>query len=154
MGRRREKPASRSSTSGPTDGFGLRAAIAVMTDGRTVPYVFATATFGALLLLLRRHGEPGVGDVLTFVAGALVALALLTALAVDVAPGAGRRARGASLAVEGIALAAALGAASLIAGIDSWGAWPLAGFTSTVLCGTTGLLERANAAARDRLFDR
>jgi hypothetical protein len=125
-------------------------ALATVLRGAAVPYGYTVTVWTSGLTLTRTRGTPSVAEIFLFMAGAISAFGVLGVIV--------RRAQAAPLEpphgalrrtgmANGLAVSAALGAASLIALIHSIAAWPLGAFvaTATYLTLATVLLWRAQA---------
>jgi hypothetical protein len=103
--------------------------------GAALPYGYTLTVWGTGAALTHLHGDPNVGELLLFAAGAAAAYGMLKI--VSHRPGGSERDlagsphvfRAGLIHVGGIGLG--IGAAALIARIGSGVAWPLATFAST-----------------------
>jgi heme A synthase len=101
------------------------------------PYGFTLTIWSSGAALEHFRKPPAVGDVFLFAAGAVIAFTALWLLGRDAVrheqplPQGAPRVRAGVLDAFGVGIA--VGAATLIAEIPSFAAWPLAAFTATVL---------------------
>ena len=132
-------------------------ALETALHGAGLPYGYAITVWSTGAVLVGAQGMPSVGRVFLFAAGAASAYGLLRLLTQATEGEAGTQlTRSPHLiragAIHVAAIGLAIGAAALIARIDSVLAWPLATFAATVLyLGVSSvekaLLEREPAAA-------
>ena len=132
-------------------------ALETALHGAGLPYGYAITVWSTGAVLVDAQGTPSVGRVFLFAAGAASAYGLLRLLTQATEGEAGTQlTRSPHLiragAIHVAAIGLAIGAAALIARIESVLAWPLATFAATVLyLGVSSvekaLLERESAAA-------
>ena len=125
-----------------------------MLESSAAPYGYTITIWSTGALLMHFRGAPQVGDVFSFLAGAVAGFALLGVLgrrtikrARPLAPGPPRVWAG---AMDWLAAGLAVGAAALVAEIPSWVAWPAATLTATVLYLGAAALQLALAARVER----
>jgi ribosomal protein S18 acetylase RimI-like enzyme len=121
---------------GQTDPLRPRQALAAIVAASAAPYGYTISIWSSGAVLMRSHGTPRVGDVFAFVAGAVIAFALLALLTRGaVAEPATDRAPDRVLAgtMHLLAAGAAVGAAALLAELGGWEAWPLGSFAATAI---------------------
>jgi hypothetical protein len=111
----------------------LRSLLGTVTATTALPYGYTVTIWCSGATLIHERGDPLVGDVFLFLAGAITAFAAAATLAGEhpqpPTPKAHQRAGMLHLAT----VAAAVGAAALLANVDSWVAWPIASFTATAV---------------------
>jgi hypothetical protein len=125
-------------------------AFASMLESSAAPYGYTITVWSSGALLMHYRGQPAVGDVFAFLAGAVAGFALLGLVGWRVI----RRAEPMALgpprvwagAMHWLGAGAAVGAAALVAQIASWVAWPAASAAATVVYLAAGTLELALAA--------
>jgi hypothetical protein len=116
----------------------LRPALGTMVAASAAPYGFTLSIWCSGAMLFRAHGVPRAGEILGFLAGALVGFALMGLLA--------QRALYASAVTDHaatdrvlaggmhwLAAGSAVLAALLLSQIDGWIAWPLVSLAATTL---------------------
>ena len=134
-------------------------ALETALHGAGLPYGYAVTVWSTGAVLVGAQGTPSVGRVFLFACGAAGAYGLLRLLTQATEGEAGTQlTRSPHLiragAIHVAAIGLAIGAAALLARIESVLAWPLATFAATVLyLGISSvekaLLERESAAAGD-----
>jgi len=126
-------------------------ALATVLAGSAVPYGYTVTVWTSGVMLIRLRGLPSPGHVFLFMAGAVGAFGLL-GLVVRLTAVAPLEARSHAFVrigmIQFIAVAAALGAATLIAHIHSPLAWPLGSFAATATYLLLVAIELSVAAAR------
>jgi heme/copper-type cytochrome/quinol oxidase subunit 3 len=117
-------------------GGAFKIALGAIVSSSAAPYGYTLSVWSSGAVLISARSIPSVGDVFLFAVGALCAfnvLALLTSrLGATRARGLGRE-RVITGALHWFAVGIALGAATLIAQIPSWVAWPLGSFAATTV---------------------
>jgi hypothetical protein len=118
-------------------GYTLRSSIATVIPASAAPYGYTLAIWSSGAVLLRSAGQPSLGDVLTFVAGAIAGFNLLGVLSIGVIghvrPIECLKDRVLAGVLDWVALGAVIGAVSAISGIHGWAPWLLGPLTATVL---------------------
>jgi hypothetical protein len=122
---------------------GLRSVVQTVA----LPYGYTVTVWSSGQELIHRRGMPRAWEVFLFAAGAVLGFASLRALTrseAGAAPELGSTPRGArAVLIQIVALAAAIGSATLIGLVASPVAWPLAGFAATSLYLAVVALEPA-----------
>jgi hypothetical protein len=130
----------------------LGAALSTLLVASAAPYGYTLAIWGSGAMLVRSHGVPDVGDVFIFVAGAIAGFNLLGLSAEETItktmPIERRGERLLAGVLDWIAVGAAVGAASLLAEIQSWVPWLLAPLVATVLYLVVASLQLAALSIR------
>ena len=123
-------------------------ALETALHGAGLPYGYAVTVWSTGAMLTNAHGVPSVGRVFLFAAGAAAAYGLLTFLTRTTEGEAGTQltrsphlVRAGAIHVAAIGLA--IGAAALIAQIESGVAWPLGTFAATLLYLGISSVEKA-----------
>lgn len=131
-------------------GSPLEQAFATMLEASAAPYGYTISVWSSGAMLMHFRGQPSVGEVFAFVAGAVAGFAALGAVgrrvvrrAEPLAPGPSRVWAG---AMHWLAVGAAVGSATLIAQVQGWTAWPLASAGATIVYLALTTLELAIAA--------
>jgi hypothetical protein len=127
-------------------------ALGTIVSASAAPYGYTVTLWSSGALLIHSRGQPDVGEVFLFAAGALIGFAML---------GIGARpALQVSRAIEGsservitgvlhwFSVGAATGAVALIAQIPSWVAWPAGSLVATTLFLLCSGLQLAFVAGR------
>jgi hypothetical protein len=127
------------------------AALATVVRNSAVPYGYTVSLWTAGAVLEHGHGTPGVGQAYLFLAGAAAGFVLVALVAWRAAPHSlepTSRDLVRTGAINVLALALALGAASLVAMIHGTAAWPASSFVATSVYLLVAGVELA-AAHRD-----
>lgn len=112
-------------------------ALGTIVSASAAPYGFTVSLWSSGALLIHFRGDPNVGDVYLFAAGALIGFALVGITArpalqlsrpIEVAPD-----RVLAGALNWFSVGAATGVVALIAQIPSWVAWPTCSLAATAL---------------------
>jgi hypothetical protein len=130
--------------------YTLRSSLATVIPASAAPYGYTLAIWSSGAVLLRSDGRPSLGDVLTFVAGAIAGFNLLGVLSIGVMghvePIESRQDRVLAGVLDWVALGAVVGAVSAISGIHGWAPWLLGPLTATVLYLLVASLQLAGLA--------
>jgi hypothetical protein len=126
---------------GPARARAARALTTVIT-GSALPYGYTITVWSSGAVLIHSHGQPSLGDIFLFIAGAVAAFAGLAAAAAwlsaaPLKPPPERFEQAGTLHL--FAAGAAVGLVVAIAAIPGFAAWPAASFGGTVvylLCAT------------------
>ena len=123
-------------------------ALETALHGAGLPYGYAITVWSTGAVLIGEHGPPTVGRVFLFAAGAAAAYGMLRFLTQAAEGESGAQltrsphlVRAGAIHVAAIALA--IGAAALVAKIESTVAWPLATFAATLLYLGVSSVEKA-----------
>jgi hypothetical protein len=128
--------------------------LGTIVTASAAPYGYTISIWSSGAVLLGSHGIPSVGEVFGFLAGALtgfsvMALAALGTLtrteSLDHAPD-----RVLAGALHWLAAGVAVGAATLLAEIHGWEAWPLGSFAATTVYILSASLQLALVSSRRR----
>jgi hypothetical protein len=107
------------------------------------PYGSRLTIWSSGAVLIDARGQPSVGDVLAFLAGAVIAFAVLGLVAQGaIGPRSSidrRRDRVIDCALDLAAVGAAVGAVALLAEIHDWFVWPLGSAAATIVVGIVQL---------------
>jgi hypothetical protein len=127
-------------------------ALGTIVSASAAPYGYTVSLWSSGALLIHYRGNPTVGDVFLFAAGALAGFALLGLRVRPVlqasGPIEGPGERVITGALHWFSVGAAVGAVALIAEIPSWVAWPLGSLTATTLFLLCSSLQLAFVAGR------
>jgi len=111
-------------------------ALTTVLRGSAMPYGYTLTIWATHDVLTNEHGNPGVGDVLLFVVGAIAAFTLLGLVAERLSPPPWQPGRGDMIragAIHAIAIGVAFAAATAIATIPGAIAWGLGSLAATAL---------------------
>lgn len=126
--------------------------MATILSASAIPFGYTIAIWSSGALLIRSHGDPTVGDVFLFLAGALFGFTVLGLLGRGVMATAEpinhSEARVLAGVLDWIAVGTGVGAAALIAEIHGWLAWPLVSFAATCIYLTGAGVQLALVAIR------
>ena len=137
-------------------GFYLPALAAVLR-GSAVPYGYTVTIWSSGAVLTRHHGIPSIGEVFLFMVGALAAFALLgciVRIGRGTCPDPPRGALRRTGMIHLIAAGAAVGAAALVALIESGVTWPLGAFVATATYLALATVELAIVESRSPVAPR
>ncbi len=125
-----------------------------MVSSSAAPYGYTITVWSSGALLMHYRHAPSVWEVFLFVAGAVAAFACLWLVGRGAIEGAQPFSQGSARVLAGaldiFAVGLAVGAATLIAMIPAWIAWPMASFVATTLYLVTASVQLAAAQRRER----
>lgn len=127
-------------------------ALGTIVSASAAPYGYTVSLWSSGALLIHYRGNPNVGEIFLFAAGALAGFALLGIRARPVlevsGPIEGSSERVITGALHWFSVGVAVGAVVLIAEIPSWVAWLLGSLTATTLFLLCSSLQLAFVATR------
>jgi hypothetical protein len=111
--------------------------VSTLVVASAAPYGYTLTIWSSGALLVRSHGDPSVGDVGIFVAGAIAGFNLLALMVADTLEAAvsidRRKDRLMAGVLDWIAVGAVVGAVSLLSEIRGWVPWLVVPLVATVL---------------------
>jgi hypothetical protein len=134
-------------------GDDVRRAFATMVSSSAAPYGYTLTVWSSGALLMHFRHAPSVWEVFLFLAGAVVAFAVLSMMGrgpIERAdPVSQPSARALAGALDLFAVGVAVGAAALLSMIPSWVAWPLSSLGATALYLLAASIQLALAERRE-----
>jgi hypothetical protein len=131
----------------------VRRAFATMVSSSAAPYGYTLTVWSAGALLIHFRHSPAAWEVFLFLTGAVVAFATLWLFGrgtiEHAEPVSQQSVRALAGALDLFAVGLAVGAAALLAMIQSWAAWPLTSFGATTLYLVAGSIQLAVAEERE-----
>ena len=125
-----------------------------MVETSAIPFGYTATIWCCGAMLMHFRGQPNVGDVFAFLAGALGGFTALGALGARTARRTEPLSPGPAHLMAGmlhwVAAGLAVGSGALLAEIPSWLAWPAVSLAATAIFLIAGSLQLAAAAAGDR----